>query len=88
MRAATDFEDHHARSLAHDKASAVAIERPRCPRRSLVGVGDEAVGARKASDRERVDARLGTSSNHHVGVAGCDEARGVADGVSTGSAGG
>lgn len=77
------LKNDHSRAFTHDKAGTIGIERARCFFRSIIEISCQTSGSRKAPDGERMDARLGTTSNHHIGIAACNEPSCIADGMGT-----
>lgn len=77
----THLENQTRGALANDKAGPALVERPRTAAGPVIEGRDQTSRPREAADRERVDARLGAAGDHDVGLAGEDEARGIADAV-------
>jgi hypothetical protein len=73
------FEHEHAASLADDKAVALGVKRAGSHFRFVVPVGDGIDEAERDHDH-RVNRRVGTAGEHHVGVAAHDGVGGVRDG--------
>ena len=82
------FEHHSARALAHHESVAIAVVRPRGAFGCLIESGRQRPARGKAGERDAVDRRFRAAGHHHVGIAERDQSSGVADGVSTGRAGG
>lgn len=82
------FDDQDARPLAHDEAVPLQVEGPRGRRGIVVEAGRHRPGGGEGSQADAVDAGLGPAADGDIGLAGPDQARGVADGLGAGGAGG
>ena len=80
LRLVVSLENDDARTLPHDEAVAVLVERTARPLRGVVPRRQRAQGAESA-DAHRGDRRLGTAGDHRIGVAAHDDLERVADGV-------
>ena len=81
------FQDQDARAFADDEAVAVLVPGTAGVMRIVVARGQRAHGG-KSADAHGSDGGFGAAGNHHVGVAVLDDARGIANGMRAGGAGG
>ena len=79
------LEDDDARTLAHDEAVAILVERAAGLLR-LVVARREGAHRRKPAHAHRGDGRLRPARNHHVGIVTLDDLERVADGMRRGRA--
>ena len=63
------FEQKNARSLGHDKSSAVFVEGPRCSLRSVVELSHHRSELAEAGEAQRSKCRLRAPREHYVGLA-------------------
>ena len=81
------LKNHDAGTFSHDEAIAIFI--PRAARAGRVVVAcRECAHCRESTDTHGSDRGFGASGNHYVGIAISNDAHGIANGVSAGSAGG
>jgi hypothetical protein len=81
------LQHDNAGALAHDEAVAILVVRTARLFR-LVVAGGKRARLGEAGDAERAERAFGAAGEHHVGIVEHDHARGVADRVGAGGAGG
>ena len=82
------LEHHDSGALPHHESVAVAVPRPRRPRRRIVEVGGQRARGREPGDAEAADRRLRPARHHHLGVLPHDQPGGVTDRMRASRAGG
>ena len=83
------LDDVHPRAFAEHEAVAAAVERARRLGRPVVVARGHGTHAREAEDHARRHAAVGAARQQHVGLAGADQPRRIAQRVGgTGAAGG
>jgi len=79
------FEDHNRCTLSQYKAITPLVKRTGCSCGLRVALGKRCQKA-KACKSERMDHRVASTSDHHIGVSGTDQLGRLADGLARGRA--
>src|SRR5208283_5628399 len=80
------LQDQNAGALAHDEAIAIFVPGTAGASRIVVARGKRAHGGESA-DAHGSDGSFRATGNHDIGILVLDDAKGIADGMSAGSAG-
>ncbi len=75
------FQHHDACALAHDEAVTILVIGARSFGRPVVEPGGQCTAGGKPGNRETAERTLRAPCYHDVGIAKCNEPRGVADGM-------
>ena len=76
------LEDHHRGPFPNDEAFAIRVKRPRRLLGVIVVASGQAARSCEPSDGQGMDARLGSASQHDIGIAAGNEASSIADRMS------
>ena len=82
------FQHHRAGALAHHEAVAVLVVGARGALRIVIEPGRQRAQRREAGQRNAIDRGFRAARHHHFGIAERHHARGVANGMGAGRAGG
>lgn len=80
-RTGTHFQDQNGCSLSDDKTLTISVKRSGGFGRRIVESSGKAPRSGEASNGQRMDARLGTPSDHHVGITKRNETSRISDGM-------
>ena len=87
LREVVILEHHHTGAFARDKPVAGVVEGPRGPLRLIV-TSRESLHVGETGETQRGNGRFCPARHHGLGIAALDDARGLADGMVAGGAGG